>query len=64
MRGDVSYFYPDICQAEASDGDSHWVCTLDDGHTGSHEAHGASPLPIWGDDDSPLIYADVAEDDE
>jgi hypothetical protein len=63
----VTYFYPPTCPAEtaaeAPDDDISWYCTLDNGHQGTHEAHGAVPLPVW-EDGGTVEYRDVDEDDE
>lgn len=48
-----------VCQAELlepADGpDRVWLCTLDDGHAGEHEAHGVGgrPLRVWSDPRQP-----------
>lgn len=40
------------------------ICTLDRGHTGRHEAHGASPLPVWDDGDTEFGRAQDDDDAE
>jgi hypothetical protein len=41
-----------LCPATIPSRHGEYICTLDAGHAGQHEAHGASPLPVWHDGDA------------
>jgi hypothetical protein len=55
------------CDADVADvideGPVRWWCTLDEGHQGDHEGHGAVPLPVWGDD-GVVRYVPVDDEDD
>jgi hypothetical protein len=46
-----------LCPATVQSRHGQYICTLDAGHTGQHEAHGASPLPVWHDGDTEFAVA-------
>ena len=41
-----------LCPATVGSHGGEYICTLAAGHDGQHEAHGASPLPVWHDGDT------------
>lgn len=60
-----------MCAARVPGGEhgGFFTCTLGAGHGGRHEAHGASPLPVWGDGDTAAGYdeggaAEYIDDEE